>query len=180
MDRDALAHRDLANLKYFLLDVDGTMTDSGIYYDNMGNELKKFTTRDAAGILAAHYIGVKILVVTGRECEATARRIKDLKIDFIFQGIKNKKVFLNQFMREHGIAKEEMGYIGDDLNDFPAMSLAGFVACPADSCEEIRRVADYVSNVNGGDGVVQDVFRYILGEMDKWNDFVNNVVEAGY
>lgn len=171
---------NLSKIKYAVIDVDGTMTDSGIYYDDAGNELKKFTTRDAAGIIAAHYIGIKILVVTGRECEATARRMKELKIDFVMQHIKDKKSFIDNFMSENDILKEEMAYIGDDLNDYAAMSLAGFIACPADSCVEVKNKADYISSVKGGEGVVQDVFRYVLTELGKWNDFVNTVIEAGY
>lgn len=172
--------KKLSDLRYFLIDVDGTLTDSGIYYDRNGNELKKFSTRDAAGILAAHYIGLEILVVTGRECEATSRRMDELKIDYVFQHIKNKKEFLAQFMMAHNVGKFEMGYIGDDLNDYSAMSLAGFIACPNDACQEVRQCADYVSTIKGGEGVVQDVFRYILSELGKWDEFVNHMIEAGY
>lgn len=171
---------EFLKLKYCVIDVDGTLTDSGIYYDERGNELKKFSTRDAAGIIAAHYMGIKILVVTGRECEATYKRMKELKIDFVFQKVKNKKEFIYNFMKEHHISREQMAYLGDDLNDYPAMALAGFVACPADSCEEVKEVADYISTVVGGGGVVQDVFRHVLSKVGKWETFIENIVEAGY
>lgn len=171
---------NLSSLKYAVIDVDGTMTDSGIYYDGGGNELKKFTTRDAAGILAAHYIGLKIIVATGRECAATMRRMNELGVDIVHQLVKDKRHFLEMFMRENGVEKEELAYIGDDLNDLPAMSLAGFVACPADGCMEVREMADYVSGINGGCGVIQDVFRYVLNKMGKWDEFINSISETGY
>ena len=118
---------DYGKIEYFVIDVDGTMTDAGIYYDDSGNELKKFCTKDAAGFFTAHAVGMKIMVLTGRECKAVTRRMQEMSVEFIFQNIKDKKNFLISFLKEHGIEKEQLGYIGDDLNDLPAMSLAGFV-----------------------------------------------------
>lgn len=69
-------------IRLLLIDVDGTMTDSGIYYDDHGNELKKFCTKDAAGIFAARYVGIKIMVLTGRECYAVTKRMTELKVDY--------------------------------------------------------------------------------------------------
>ena len=97
---------DLKSLKYLVIDVDGTMTDAGIYYDEHGNELKKFCTKDAAGFFAAHAVGIKTIVLTGRECAATTRRMKEMKVDFLYQNIKNKKEFLSEFMKEKNIAKD--------------------------------------------------------------------------
>ena len=114
---------DYGKIEYFVIDVDGTMTDAGIYYDDSGNELKKFCTKDAAGFFTAHAVGMKIMVLTGRECKAVTRRMQEMSVEFIFQNIKDKKNFLISFLKEHGIEKEQLGYIGDDLNDLPAMSL---------------------------------------------------------
>ena len=139
-------------VKLLVVDVDGTMTDAGIYYDEHGNELKKFCTKDAAGFFAAHKSGIKIMVLTGRECAATTRRMTELKVDYLFQNVKDKLSFLKKFMQENEILKEEVGYIGDDLNDIPPMKISGFVGCPSDSCIEVREIADYVSNVKGGRG----------------------------
>ena len=74
---------DFEQIKYLIIDVDGTMTDAGIYYDDHGNELKKFCTRDAAGFFAAKQAGIKIMVLTGRECQAVTRRMTELKVDFL-------------------------------------------------------------------------------------------------
>ena len=81
-------------IKLLVIDVDGTMTDGGIYYDNSGNELKKFSTKDAAGFFAAHKAGIKLMVLTGRNCAATAKRMEELQVEFLFQNIRNKAMFL--------------------------------------------------------------------------------------
>ena len=81
-------------LKLIVIDVDGTMTDAGVYYDERGNELKKFCTKDAAGFFAAHSVGIKIMVLTGRECAATTRRMTEMKVEYLYQNVKNKAEFL--------------------------------------------------------------------------------------
>ena len=172
---------DLTKLTHIIIDVDGTMTDSGLYFDSSGNEMKRFSSRDFVGAMAAHYIGMKILVVTGRESKATEKRTEELKVDYLFQYVKDKKEFIKGFMSEHEITKENLAYIGDDLNDYGAMkTFAGFKACPSDACPEIKAIADYVSTFKGGTGVVQDVMRYVLNQLGKWDEFIEAEVEAGY
>lgn len=166
-------------IKYLVIDVDGTMTDSGIYYDEYGNELKKFCTKDAAGFFAARYVGIKIIVLTGRECMATTRRMKEMKVDYLFQNIRDKTLFLKQFMDDHNINKDEIGYIGDDLNDYQPMQLVGFVGCPADSCNEIRSVANIISGFNGGHGAVRDIIEQYLDSFNLWSSTVNEIYETG-
>lgn len=160
---------------YFVIDVDGTMTDAGIYYDDSGNELKKFCIKDATGFFAAHQVGMQIIVLTGRECMAVTRRMQDMSVEYICQNVKDKKTFLTEFMMQHNIKQEELGYIGDDLNDLPAMALAGFVGCPQDACEEIRSIADYTSDYRGGYGAVRDVICYVLTQRGQWKDAIKKV-----
>ena len=166
-------------IEYLIIDVDGTMTDAGIYYDEHGNELKKFCTKDAAGFFAAHQVGIKIMVLTGRECVATTRRMKELKVDYLYQNIKNKKKFLEDFMIQNNVKSENVGYIGDDLNDYETMKMVGFVGCPADSCPEILELADYVSRMNGGHGAVRDVIEHLLRESGDWERVVSEVYGVG-
>ena len=101
----------MRKIKLIVIDVDGTMTDAGIYYDEHGNETKKFCTKDAAGFFAAHQVGMKIMVLTGRECAATTRRMTEMKVEYLFQNVKNKVKFLKKFMVENNISKEEVAYI---------------------------------------------------------------------
>lgn len=93
----------LCKIKYLVIDVDGTMTDAGIYYDEHGNELKKFCTKDAAGYFAAKRAGITLMVLTGRECQATLRRMQEMKFDYIVQNIKDKATYLTDFMAANGL-----------------------------------------------------------------------------
>ena len=162
-------------IKFLVIDVDGTMTDGGIYYDEKGNELKKFCTKDAAGFFAAKAAGIKIMILTGRECNATTRRLTELKVDFLYQNIKDKATFLKDFMGEHNIKSEEIGYIGDDLNDLPPMLLCGFRGCPSDSCKEVIANCNYVSKVKGGNGAVRDIIEMYLEDCNLWKKSINSV-----
>lgn len=166
-------------VKYLVIDVDGTMTDGGIYYDEAGNETKKFCTKDAAGFFAAREAGIQIMVLTGRACAATARRMQELKVDYIYQNIKDKTQFLKQFLQEHHVEKQELGYIGDDLNDYGPMTLAGFVGCPSDSCREVREIANYVSPIKGGQGAVRDIIEQLLRQSGEWADVISRIYETG-
>ncbi|MDR0644059.1 MAG: HAD hydrolase family protein [Treponema sp.] len=166
------------NIKYIVIDVDGTLTDSGVYYDNLGNELKKFNTKDGAGIQVAKAAGLKIIVLTGRECNATLRRMSELQADTIEQNIKNKGEWLARFMAEHSISKAEIGSIGDDVNDLPSMRLCGFIGCPADACKEVKSIADYISPVSGGHGAVRDCIEHLLTESGQWTELIEKVYNS--
>ena len=174
-----MSQKDFSKIKYLVIDVDGTMTDAGIYYDEHGNELKKFCTKDAAGFFTAHQVGLKIMVLTGRECAATTRRMTEMKVEYIVQNIKDKIAYLKGFMEQENITFEEIGYLGDDLNDLAGMKLAGFAGCPEDSCEEIKAVADYVSGVKGGQGAVRDIISWLLKQRGEWESAVENVFDTG-
>lgn len=166
-------------IRYLVIDVDGTMTDAGIYYDEHGNELKKFCTKDAAGFFAARKAGIQIMVLTGRECAATTRRMTEMKVDYLVQNCKDKTTYLAQFMKEHQIAGDEIGYLGDDLNDLPPMKLCGFAGCPEDACTEVRDRADYVSRVKGGYGAVRDIIEHLLRERGEWEKTTAEIYGIG-
>lgn len=166
-------------IKYLVIDVDGTMTDAGIYYDENGNELKKFCTKDAAGFFAAHQAGIKIMVLTGRECAATTRRMTEMKVDYLVQNVKDKIAYLDDFVQKEKISYEEIGYLGDDLNDFAGMQKAGFAGCPEDACEEIKEICDYVSDVKGGHGAVRDIVSHLLKERGEWESAISKVYGFG-
>ncbi len=157
----------MKQIKLLVIDVDGTMTDGGIYYDEHGNEWKKFNTKDAAGFFEAKRAGIKTMVLTGRECAATTRRMTELQVDYLFQNVRDKAAFLRDFMRESGLEKENVGYIGDDVNDLEPMKLTGLVMCPADACREVMEIADYVSPFLGGHGAVRDAIEYLLIDLKR-------------
>ena len=149
-------------IKLLILDVDGTMTDGGVYYDATGNELKKFAIKDGAGIVLARAAGIQVMICTGRACEAVRHRAADLHIEYLYQNVADKAAFLRGFLAEHHFSREQAAYCGDDLNDLAAMALCGFVACPADTVDAVRRRADLVCPHRGGEGAVRDAIEEIL------------------
>ncbi len=159
-------------IRLLVLDVDGTLTDGGIYYDSTGNELKKFGVKDGAGLVLARTAGIRVMICTGRECEAVRRRAADLKITDIYQNVPHKADFLQKFFSENGYAREEIAYCGDDLNDLAAMALCGFVACPADAAPEVKARADYLCPQRGGEGAVRGAVEHILRTDGRWHDAV--------
>ena len=155
-------------IRYLILDVDGTLTDGGVYYDATGNELKKFAIRDGAGLVLARAAGIRTVICTGRESAAVRRRAADLKITDVYQNVSDKAAFLRDFMQQNGCDAQQVAYCGDDLNDLAAMALCGFVACPADAAPEVRAAADYVCPQAGGAGAVRGAVEAILRQDGRW------------
>lgn len=166
-------------IKLLVIDVDGTMTDAGIYYDGNGNELKKFCTRDAAGFFVAHAAGIKIMVLTGRVCAATTRRMTEMKVDYLYQNVKDKVTFLLEFIDANNLHKEDVGYIGDDLNDLAPMQLCGLVGCPSDSCQEVINMSNIVSKCKGGQGAVRDIVETYMKNEGLWDKLSKTVYGIG-
>lgn len=162
------------NIKYIVLDIDGTLTDGGVIYDDCGHEWKRFDIKDGFIIKNAPKCGLKFVVITGRKSELVEQRMKELEVFFVFQGILQKKIFLEKFLEQWNVDTEEVAYIGDDLNDLSAMKECGFKACPQDSCTEIKEIADYVARSSGGHGAVREIVEYILKEKELWDKFVKS------
>ena len=165
-------------IKLLVLDVDGTLTDGGVYYDATGNELKKFAIKDGAGLVLARTAGIRVMICTGRESEAVRRRAADLKITDVYQNVGKKAAFLRDFIAENGYARAEVAYCGDDLNDLAAMALCGFVACPADAAAEVKARADYICPQRGGEGAVRGAVEHILQTDGRWKDAVKEAFGA--
>ena len=174
-----MSRQNYGRIKYLIIDVDGTMTDAGVYYDEHGNEIKKFCTKDAAGFFAARQAGIKTVVLTGRECAATIRRMAKMKVDFLVQNVNNKTAYLAGFLDQENLSYDEIGYLGDDLNDFIGMKNAGFAGCPSDACEEIKNISDYISMVEGGHGAVRDIITYLLKQRGEWEQAIAELYGVG-
>ena len=165
-------------IRLLVLDVDGTMTDGGVYYDATGNETKKFAIKDGAGLVLARTAGIRVKICTGRECEAVRSRAADLKITDVYQNVGKKAAFLRGFMAENHYAREEVAYCGDDLNDLAAMALCGFVACPEDAAAEVKARADYICPQRGGEGAVRGAVEKILRGDGRWKDAVQKAFDV--
>jgi 3-deoxy-D-manno-octulosonate 8-phosphate phosphatase (KDO 8-P phosphatase) len=159
---------DYNKIKLVILDVDGTLTDGGIYYDSQGNEMKRFSAKDGLGIMVARRAGLELAIITGRASPMVERRAKELGIQHLLQGVQQKFPALTALIRERGLSLDEIGYIGDDLNDLQCMETVGFCACPADAAKEVKAVCQYVASVPGGHGAVREGLEYLLVRQERW------------
>ena len=161
-------------IKLIVLDVDGTLTDGGVYYDSNGNEFKRFDVKDGLGIRVAQKAGLEFAIITGRESHMVERRTSELGIRYILQGVQNKYPALLNLAKELGCTLEEIAYIGDDLNDLQCMESVGFAACPADAAKQIKSTAHYVSIYKGGYGAVRDILEHLISFLD-FSVFAKNI-----
>ena len=162
-------------IKLVLLDVDGTLTDGGIYIGNNGEELKRFNVKDGYAIVNAQKLGIEFGIITGRKSELVEIRSNELKIKYLYQGISEKTVILEEIMQKTGLKKEEIAYMGDDLNDILIMKQSGLTGAPRDAADEVIQIVDFVSGKNGGSGAVREFVEYILKKDGKWETFLKNV-----
>ena len=149
-------------LKLFATDVDGVLTDAGMYYSESGEELKKFHTRDGMGLKLLQAEGVMIAIITMEQTKIVARRAKKLGISEVFQGAKDKVSVLIHLSQKFSIPFEQMAYMGDDVNDVGALQTVGYAAAPADCVDQVRQMVHYICQKNGGDGAVREVIDMIL------------------
>ena len=153
-------------MNLLVCDVDGTLTDGGMYYDISGNELKKFNTRDGKGISLLRERGIFVMFLTSEDTPIVKRRAEKLQIEFCFMGVKDKCKLLDDFFLKHPeFSWEHTAYIGDDVNDSEALKRAGISATPADGISENKKIVDYVCELPGGHGCVREFCELLLKHM---------------
>ncbi|MCU0327598.1 MAG: HAD-IIIA family hydrolase [Chitinophagales bacterium] len=153
----------VSNLKWIFTDIDGVMTDTGVYYSDQGEMLKKFNLKDGMACERLRlFTDIKIGFITGENSQIVARRAEKLKIDKVFLGIKDKKQVLGDFLLENNIQWDEIAYIGDDMNDIEVLELAGISACPADAFSWILPKVDYICQNIGGQGCFREYVEWLL------------------
>ncbi len=151
------------NIKIILTDIDGVWTDGGMYYDQTGNEWKKFHTYDSAGVLFAHKKNIPVGIITGENTAIVKRRADKLKIDYLFQGVKNKLNIVVQLCEDLNIKLENVAYIGDDINDIEVLKNVGISATPSSAPEYIKKFAHFVTIKKGGEGCFREFVERVLG-----------------
>ncbi|HWH74456.1 MAG TPA: HAD hydrolase family protein [Methylibium sp.] len=157
---EALLQRRLTvarDIRMLVVDVDGTLTDGGMYYDGNGEALKKFNTRDAKGLLLLRELGVRVCVVTAENSAVVHARMRKLGLTDYFPGVADKPAWLAEHGRKFQVAAAQTAYIGDDLNDLECLRTVGLSCCPADAVPEVRRSVSYVCKAAGGEGAVREV-----------------------
>ncbi|MCC8188050.1 MAG: HAD-IIIA family hydrolase [Bacteroides sp.] len=150
--------------KLILTDIDGVWTDGGMYYDQTGNEWKRFHTYDSAGVLLARQMGIPVGIVTGEETAIVSRRAEKLKVDYLFQGVARKADTVQQLIGSLGITWQQVAYIGDDLNDTGIFRKAGITAAPSSAPAYIKNRVGFVTSRKGGEGAFREFVERILSD----------------
>lgn len=162
--------RDYTRIKVFITDVDGVLTDAGMYYSEEGDELKKFNTRDGMGLQLIKTKGIKTGIITSEDTLIVERRFKKLKLDYLYQGKRDggKLAAAMDVCIQEGIDLSEVAYIGDDVNCLDLLSRVGFPACPADAVARVKAVPGIrVMTKKGGEGAVREYIDEILTQLEK-------------
>lgn len=149
-------------IKLLLLDVDGVLTDGGLYYDDNGLVMKRFNVQDGLGIKLAQSAGLEIGVITGLNQKPVETRIRELGIKHYHAGYHRKAPIVESICDELGISPSEVAFMGDDWIDLGAMSLAGLAMSVPNAQPEVRSIADWISSRKGGDGAVREAISFLL------------------
>ncbi len=157
----------MTDIRLFLCDVDGTLTDGGMYYTENGDELKKFNTRDGMALQILHDHGIRTGIITSEERDLVERRAKKLRVDYLVLGQRNggKRAVAEEICREMGITMQQVAYIGDDLNCYDILTAVGYAACPSDACKKVLNIPSiHVMTRKGGDAVVRELAEQMFPE----------------
>ncbi|MCC8194544.1 MAG: HAD hydrolase family protein [Deltaproteobacteria bacterium] len=153
----------IAKAKLVVLDVDGVLTDGGVYYGPDGGVTKRFNVQDGLGIEVARQSGLlRFAVITGMDKPAVAARLHDLHIDDYFPGLTDKRESCEIVRKRHGFTNEEVAFIGDDWIDIPVMTHVGVPLAVGNAQPETKAAAVYVTQAHGGNGAVREAIRLIL------------------
>jgi YrbI family 3-deoxy-D-manno-octulosonate 8-phosphate phosphatase len=158
------------NIKLLLTDCDGVLTDGGVYYGEQGEILKKFNVRDGMGVERLRKLAeVETGIITGERSPSVIKRAEKLQITELHLGIKDKLLVLIQIMNSQNLTKENIAYIGDDVNDISIMQKVGLTACPADAISFTKNIADYICENKGGEGCFREFSELIIASKTNIN-----------
>jgi len=157
----------LKNIKLLAMDVDGTLTDKGVYYSVDGLALKKFSVHDGMGISLLNQSNIETMIISSDDTEIPVKRAEKLKITHKVVAARRKSVEITKILLTSDIKFQEVAYIGDDINDIEAMEMCGFSACPSDATDEVKKVVDFVSDFPSGNGAVRQICEIILKAQEK-------------
>ncbi len=155
----------IPNIKLFLTDCDGCLTDGGMYYFESGNEAKRFNTLDGMGIQLLRERGILTGIVTGENTQIVKNRSGKLKMDIVLQGVKDKLSAVEQICKDRGIDLRDVAYVGDDINDLELIRHVGLGCSVNNAIDAVKESAVYVSRKNGGEGAVREIIDWMLEQM---------------
>ncbi len=161
--------RRATELEWVLADVDGVLTDGGLYYDRRGHAMLRFDVRDGQGLKLAQQGGLKVGLLSGRSPAALERRASELGLDALLTGIHDKGAAFEAFLAQHGTVPRRVAFIGDDLPDLVVLGRCGLAFAPADAVPEVRTIVHQVTASRGGHGAVREMVEAILRARGAWD-----------
>jgi 3-deoxy-D-manno-octulosonate 8-phosphate phosphatase (KDO 8-P phosphatase) len=171
-----------AKIKLLLMDVDGVLTDSKLYYipgkDDEMVETKGFHSHDGVGLHLCHRLGIITGVISGRNSPATVERAAMLNMKYVYQGHLEKVASWEEILKDAGLTAEQAAFVGDDFTDVPLIQRAGLGVATANAREEVKQAADFVTNARGGEGAVREVVELILKSQGLWDQIIEHYFGA--
>lgn len=155
-------------IKILITDVDGVLTDSGMYYTDKGDSMKKFHVRDGMAVSLLRKNNISTILLTKEETIIVKKWAAKMKVARLYDGIIRKESVVDEICREYNVKHSELAYIGDDVNDIEIAKKVGFSAVPSDGIKQMKQISNYVCKVKGGEGVVREVADLIL--LAKYNN----------
>lgn len=166
--RTRSVRRVARGIRLLLLDVDGVLTDGRLIYGPSGETTKVFNVRDGHALVVAREVGLEVAIVSGRSSTAVKRRMSELGVRDVHQGVRDKAALLERLCAGRGIGPEAVAFMGDDLPDLALMRRVGLALAPADAVSEVRRAAHWISRTPGGAGAVREAIEWLLGARGVW------------
>ncbi|CAN5876264.1 HAD-IIIA family hydrolase [soil metagenome] len=157
------------NIKAFVLDVDGVLTDGSLLLLEDGQMARRMNIKDGYALQLAIKKGYHILIISGGSSDAVKLRLQKLGVVEVYMAVVDKQALLLAYIAKHSLKLEQVLYMGDDIPDLLPMKLVGLPCCPADAVPEIKSVSSYVSRINGGYGCVRDVIEKVMKLNDHWD-----------
>jgi len=158
----------LNRINTFIFDYDGVLTNGTVILQVDGQALRTANVKDGYALQLAVKLGYNVAIISGGYSPSMQKRFEALNITDFFLGVDNKLEVLNNYIREKGIEREQVLYMGDDIPDYQAMKHVGIACCPADAVPEIKSISQYISGKEGGRGCVRDVIEQTLKVQEKW------------
>ncbi len=152
----------IGKIKLVISDVDGVLTDGGLYYSKEGLSIKKFNVKDGMGVLRLRETGIKNAIITTAKSDLMRKRAEALKLDYYFEGVWDKETKLLEICKAENLLPENIAFIGDDVNDLTIIDVAGFTAAPIDAVDEVKNSVDIILSKKGGEGVFREFAELII------------------
>jgi len=183
MPRSHSAQARARKIKLLLFDVDGVLTDGKLFFlpssaeSQPGQvEAKGFHAHDGTSISLARLGGIKTGLITKRISETVALRARELKLEFVYQGVDNKSTCFNEIVHKAGLKPEEAAFVGDDVIDLPAMRAGGLAIAVKNARAEVKKEAHYITPHAGGEGALRDAVEFVLKAQGKWKRVVDDYI----